>query len=74
MPKGDIETFHMVGEWHNRINSEIGVVSSHPDKKTAVNAGHKAAQQRKVAHIIRNMDGTISEKNSYGHDPRDVPG
>ncbi|MDN3935646.1 FadR/GntR family transcriptional regulator [Arthrobacter sp. YD4] len=28
----------------------------------------------KVEHIIKNQDGEISEKNSYGNDPRNVPG
>ena len=74
MPKGDIETFHMAGEWHNKVEGEIGVISRHPDKETAVRSGRKAAQERKVEHIIKNMDGTISEKKSYRHDPRDVPG
>ena len=74
MPKGDVKTFHMEDEWHNKVQGEVGVVSSHPEKETAVSAGRKAAQDRKVQHIIKNMDGTISEKNNYGHDPRDVHG
>jgi hypothetical protein len=32
------------------------------------------AQARTVEHIIRNMDGTIGERNSSGHDPRNIPG
>jgi hypothetical protein len=74
MPKGDIETFHMAGEWHNKVEGEIGVISRHPDKETAVRSGRKAAQERKVEHVIKNMDGTIDARNSDGNDPRNVPG
>jgi hypothetical protein len=28
----------------------------------------------KVEHIVRRMDGMIGERNSYGNDPRDIPG
>ena len=72
MPHGDIETFHMVDEWHNKIEGEDGIISRHPNKETAVSAGRKAAQERQVEHIIKNEDGSIAEKNSYG--PRDIPG
>jgi hypothetical protein len=74
MATGDIETFHMAGQWHNRVDGEGGIVGSHDNKDGVISSGRKAAQERKVEHIIKNMDGTISEKNSYGHDPRNVPG
>lgn len=32
------------------------------------------AQERQVEHIIRNLDGTIAERHTYGHDPRDIKG
>lgn len=28
----------------------------------------------KVEHIIQNKDGQIGQRNSYGRDPRNVPG
>ena len=33
-------------------------------------AGRRVAQARKVEHIIRNMHGTIGQRNRSGHDPR----
>jgi hypothetical protein len=74
MPKGDVETFHEDNQWHNRIEGEGGIVSSHDDKDSAVSAGRKAAEERKVEHIIKNLDGTIGEKASHGNDPRNIPG
>jgi len=70
MPKGDTETFH--GRWHKR--GEGGLLSSHDDKREAEDAGRRAAHERQVEHIIKKLDGSIGEKNSYGHDPRNVPG
>lgn len=32
------------------------------------------AQDRGVEHAIRNLDGTIGAKNSYGHDPHPPKG
>lgn len=74
MPAGDVETFHQDGQWHNRI--EGGAVSggSYSTKAEAVDAGRELARDRQVEHIIRNEDGRISERNSYGNDPRDVKG
>lgn len=76
MPSGDVETLHKDGNWHNRIEGESGggVFGTHATKEPAVTEGRAEAQSRKVEHIIRNLDGTIGERNSYGHDPRDVKG
>jgi hypothetical protein len=32
------------------------------------------AKDRNVEHFIRNKDGQIGERNTYGHDPRNIPG
>jgi hypothetical protein len=37
-------------------------------------AGRQLAMIRKVEHMVRNMDGTIAERNSYGINPRNIPG
>ena len=31
------------------------------------------AKARKAEHFIKNKDGTIGERNSYGNDPRNIP-
>jgi hypothetical protein len=75
MPRGDIETFHQDGRWANRREA----VDDHPwgyadTKEEAVTAGREVARAERVEHIIRNLDGTIGERNSYGNDPRTVKG
>lgn len=74
MPAGDIETFHSDGSWRNRVEGGQTFPDTHDKKDDAVEAGRDLARDAKVEHIIRNLDGTIGERNSYGNDPRDIPG
>jgi Uncharacterized protein conserved in bacteria (DUF2188) len=45
-----------------------------PTKREAQALGRERAMKDKVEHIIQNKDGQIGQRNSYGHDPRNVPG
>ena len=74
MPKGDVETFHEGGAWHNKVEGTSEVLGSYPVKADAQAAGRDYARTHKVEHIIRNLDGRIGERNTYGHDPRNIPG
>jgi uncharacterized protein DUF2188 len=74
MPRGDVETFWEDGQWHNKVEGEEGNESSHETKAEATEAGRDMALGRKVEHIVKNQDGTISERSSHGNDPRNVPG
>ena len=74
MPEGDVETFHQDGKWHNRIEGHEVLDGAHDTKADAVAAGRQEAEARQVEHIVRDLDGTIGEKHSHGHDPRDIPG
>jgi hypothetical protein len=74
MPKGDVETYHEDGKWHVKVEGESQPESTHETRKEARRAGRALAQERKVEHIIRKKDGTIGQRNSYGHDPRNIPG
>ena len=75
MPTGDVETFPQDGHWFNRVTGESETTGgSHRTKAEAVEAGRDLARARKVEHIIKGEDGRISERNSYGNDPRDVKG
>lgn len=40
-----------------------------PTKEEAVGVGRDIARQDGVELIIQRQDGTIQERNSYGHDP-----
>jgi hypothetical protein len=73
--KGDIETYHENGKWRNKVEGNSAPEEGTFDtKEPAVEAGRTLARERKVEHFIRNLDGKIGERNSYGHDPRNIPG
>ena len=75
MPKGDVETFHEGGAWHNKVEGTGEVLgNSYPTKSEAQAAGRDYARAHRVEHIIRNLDGRIGERNTYGHDPHNIPG
>ncbi|AYA26603.1 hypothetical protein SAMN02745947_04536 [Rhodococcus rhodochrous J3] len=74
MPAGDVETFHQDGSWHNRIEGASDLLGTYATREEAVAAGRDEARRRKVEHLVHNLDGTIGERNTYGHDPRDIPG
>lgn len=74
MPDGDIETFQVNGEWYNRVEGQGGLLGSFEVQDDAVAAGRRIARARKVQHIIRRLDGTIGERNSYEPDPQTLLG
>jgi hypothetical protein len=74
MAEGDIHTVHRDGRWFNEVEGGDRASNSAATKDEAVTAGRDMARSRKVEHLIHGLDGTIGERNSYGHDPRNVPG
>jgi hypothetical protein len=72
--RDDVETYHQDGSWHNKIEGTDEVFGDADTKREAEAAGRERAMADKVEHIIRNEDGKISERNSYGNDPRNVRG
>nr|WP_315591875.1 DUF2188 domain-containing protein [uncultured Cupriavidus sp.] len=43
-------------------------------QEEAIEAGTERAQHDKVELLIHGRDGQIRERNSFGHDPRNIPG
>lgn len=74
MPEGDIETYHQNGRWRNKVEGVGDLDGDHDTREEAVEAGREEARENRVEHIIRKQDGTIGERHTYGHDPRDIPG
>jgi len=71
---GEIHTVYRDGTWRNEVGGGPDLDGTHDTKEEAVSAGRDEARKREVEHVIHNQDGTIGEKNSYGNDPRDIPG
>lgn len=75
MAQGDIETYYDDGAWKNkREGTGRAFGAEYGTKDDAISAGRDAAKADKVEHVIKNENGRIGKKNSYGNDPRNVPG
>jgi hypothetical protein len=70
----DVETYFEGTEWHSRVQGEERPFHTSDTKERAEEAGREEARSRKVEHVIKEKDGRIGEKHSYGNDPRDIPG
>lgn len=75
MAQGDIETYYEKGAWKNkREGSDRAFGAGYGTKDEALAAGRDSAKADSVEHVIKNQDGQIGAKNSYGNDPGNVPG
>lgn len=60
--------------WAVEVEGTDGATSHYPSQEEAIAAGTQKAKQDKVELLIHGRDGQIRERNSFGHDPRDVKG
>lgn len=63
-----IETYYEHGQWKNKGQGMSKVFATYSTKAEAVAEGRIIAKAHGIEHIIKRMDGTIEEKNSYGRD------
>ena len=59
-------------KWWNEMDGKV--MSRHRTKEVAEEVGRVIARKLGVEHTIHREDGVITEKNSYGNDPREIPG
>ena len=74
MSKANIETYHDDGQWKSRRQGSQRAFAVGGTKAEQIAQGREAAQRDGVEHVIKKMDGTIGEKNSYGNDPNPPKG
>lgn len=76
MSKGDIETYYEDGQWKNRPQGNDRASNTHATKAEAQAAGRDMAIDRGVEHVIKKMDGTIGDRNTYprSRDPKSSKG
>lgn len=65
MAKGDIDTYFEDGQWKNKVEGNSRASNVHSTKADAQAAGRDMAIDRGVEHVIKKMDGTIGDKNTY---------
>lgn len=60
--------------WEVKYENDATPLSMFDTKEEAVQNGREMAMAQHAELIIHNKDGVISQKLSYGHDPRNVKG
>ena len=65
-----VETYYEDGQWKNRVQGNQRASNTFDTKAEAQTKGRDMARERGTEHVIKKMDGTIGDKNSYGNDPR----
>ena len=68
MPK-NVHVVHSQGEWKVRREGSLRARRVFGTKKAAVAYGRRIGKADRVELYIHNMDGRISDRNSFGSDP-----
>lgn len=68
MPKPNIETYNEDGVWKSRREGSSRAFAVGGNKAEQEAQGREAARRDGVEHTIKNLDGRIGHKNSYGND------
>lgn len=74
MAKGDISTYNEDGVWKSRVEGSSRAAHTGGTKAEQQAVGRDMARARAVEHTIRNLNGQIGAKNSYGGDPNPPKG
>ncbi|TQN44139.1 uncharacterized protein DUF2188 [Blastococcus colisei] len=68
MAKPSVETYNEDGQWKSRRQGSDRAFAVGGTKAEQQAQGREAAKRDGVEHVIKNLDGTIGQKNSYGND------
>ena len=68
------EVVHQSGKWRVRIQGHQTLPGEYHTKAAPVDVGRGEAKERGVELPVRTQDGTTSDRDSHGHDRRDIPG
>jgi Uncharacterized protein conserved in bacteria (DUF2188) len=74
MKKPNIHVVHKSGQWAVEAEGASDDATKFSTKEDAVAAGKEMARKGAVELLVHREDGSIGERDSYGHDPRNVPG
>ena len=74
MANKNVETYHEDGKWKNRVQGNSRASNTADIKCEAQAEGRRMAKEREVEHIVKKVNGTIGERNSYGNDPHPPKG
>ena len=75
MPKGDHRAMpHPDGGWQHKVDGNERATSLHDTQAEAWEAAKEAARQDESEAFLTGRGGQIRERNTYGHDPRQIKG
>ena len=66
MAEGRVHTVYSGGRWTNRIEGAPPLPGWYDRQEVAAEAGRAHAMRSQAEHVIRNDDGTIAQRVSYG--------
>jgi len=58
--------------WDNKVGGKVE--SHHRTQAAAIQKGRQMAINHETEHYIHGVNGQVRDKNSYGNDPRNIPG
>ncbi|NOV25872.1 DUF2188 domain-containing protein [Cupriavidus necator] len=74
MPGKNIHVVPTNNGWAVEAEGGAGGQQQYATQEDAIAAGTERAKGEKVELLIHGRDGQIRERNSFGHDPRNIKG
>lgn len=74
MPNQNVHVVQKGGQWAVEEEGKTDQPMFFRTKEEAVDCGRQLAREKQVELLVHRADGAITERDSYGNDPRDVPG
>ncbi len=74
MAQGDLHVVPQDGQWTIKEENTDVAMSSFVTQQEAWQRGKDMARERGTEALLHGSDGQIRERNTYGNDPRDIPG
>ena len=68
-----IETFCVDGMWRNSIEGRSQLPGEYLNRELAVEVGRDEARVRGLEHVVRRVDGSVSERNRYPRRSAELP-
>ena len=75
MPKkGDVHVVRSGNGWRVEVEATTRARSTHERQADAIKAGREVAVKNKSELLVHGRDGRVRMRNTYGNDPRNIPG
>jgi hypothetical protein len=75
MPRqGDVHVVPGDNGWRVEVEGQDSASGTHDTQEAAWEQAKQIAERNKSEALLHGRDGTIRERNTYGHDPVRTPG